>query len=400
MNKIKFFILVVILVGFLGCEDFLVEIPQQSVDQDIALSDAKGLRALVTGMYDANQSANIAGGNYNVIPEIMADNVIWSGSFTTYADFHTRNMTADNANTVNWWTSSYRAINLANLVLDAVNQISDPTLSNAERDIIRGDAYFLRGMNYFELARVYSKPWVPGGANTQLSVPVRTTPVKSSSDFENLPRATLAAVFTQAESDFQQAATLLPSAALRADRRATAYAALGYLMRLEVIREDYVAAADYAQQIMAGGFTLTATPDGPFVNKFSSESVFEIAHSPTDNPGVNAGQNAFYASTDNNGRGDIEISADYVTAIGQIVTPAQQTAIGAAGGTVEDLRVTTLLDSATANTSTTLKFTSPLNDNNVLNLRYAEVLLTRAEALAGASSLFGCCAARGIRFSK
>jgi hypothetical protein len=371
----------VLVAGLVGCEDFLVESPQQSLDIELALDTNEGFRALVTGMYNEVQSGNISGGNFNVIPEIMADNTSWSGSFTTYADFHQHRMTPDNGITVNWWTDSYRAINLANIILATVDQLTDPTITAAQKDIWRGDAYFVRGMMFFELARVYGKPYNFTTGNTHLAVPIRTKPVKSSSDFENLPRNTFAEVLAQAESDFNQAATLLPNQALRTDRRATRYAALGYLMRLELVKRNYTAAANYAQQIMAGGFALTATPGGPFQTKFSTESVFEIAHTPTDNPGVNLGQNAFYASTANGGRGDIEISAAFVTAVGQIITAAQQAAITAAGGTAQDRRVTQLLTGLTANVSSSLKFVNALRDNNVLNLRYADVLLTRAEAL-------------------
>lgn len=368
---------------FMGCKDFLVETPQQSLNLPDVLNNAEGMRSMVTGLYDGTGGANIAGGNYNVIAEIMADNVLWTGSFVTYADFHARRMTPDNANTVNWWTDSYRAINIANIVLDAVGAINDPTLTVAEKDIMRGDAYFARAMIYFQLAIVYSKPWNSPGGSVGLGVPIRTKPVKSSADFENLPRMTMAEVFTQAESDLNQAVNLLPNIQLRADRRATRYAALGYLMRMAMVKADYTAAATYANQIIAAGFTLPATPALAFnANKFSSESILEIAHTTARNPGPNAGQQAFYAPTANGGRGDIKISASYVTALGQIITPAQRAAVTAAGGTAVDRRVTTLLNGTTANTSATLKFILVTRDNNVINMRYPEVLLTRAEALA------------------
>jgi len=382
MNRSKLFLTALVVTGVMGCKDYLVETPQQAVDLNTALTNAEGLRAMVTGLYDAIQSASIAGGNYNVIPEIMADNVIWKGSFTTYLDFHNRAMTPDNANTVNWWTDSYRAINIANIVLDAVDKISDPTLTDAQKNISRGDAYFCRGFLYFELARVYGKPWNSPGGSSSLGVPIRTKPVKSSADFENLPRATMAQVFAQAESDLKQALNLLPNVRLRDDRRATRYAALGYLMKLEMEKGNYPAAADYAQQIIAGGFSLTSSPYGPFQTKFSSESVFEIAHTTSDNPGVNAGQTAFYAPTSLGGRGDIVISQSYVDAVNQIITPAQRAAITAAGGTATDQRRTLMLNGLVANTSATLKFFRTTRDDNVHNLRYADVLLTRAEALA------------------
>lgn len=382
MNRHKLFLMALIVAGLVGCKDFLVETPQQSLALDDVLNNEEGLRGLVTGMYDGAQSGNISGGNFNVIPEIMADNTLWTGSFTTFLDFHQHAMTADNGNTVNWWTSSYSTINRANLVLETVDQISDPIVTEAQKNTWRGDAYFIRGMLYFELARVYGKPWNSTAGNSHPAVPIRTKSVKSSADFENLPRATMAEVFVQADSDFKQAASLLPNERLRADRRATRYGALGYLMRMEMVKGNYSAAATYAQQIMGGGFSLTTAVNAPFTTKFSTESVIEIAHTSTDNPGVNLGQNAFYAPAASGGRGDIRISAAFVTALGQIITPAQQAAISAAGGTAVDQRRTLLLNGTTANTSATLKFTSTLRDNNVLNLRYAGVLLTRAEALA------------------
>lgn len=94
-------------------------------------------------------------------------------------------------------------------------------------------------------------------------------------------------------------------------------------MRMELLKGDYGAAAGYANQIInSGHFALTPHPNGPFQIEFSPESIFEIIHTPTDNPGVNAGQNAFYATTGMGGRGDIQISAGYVEATGQVITDA------------------------------------------------------------------------------
>jgi len=384
MKKLKLLIITLVVAGFMGCDDFLVQSPQQSLDLDDVVVDPEGVEALVTGMYDGIQDPAISGGNFNVIPEIMADNTVWSGSFVTYLEFFQREMTTGNANTVNWWTVSYRTINIANVILEALDTIDDPTLTDAQKDLWRGEAHFVRGMLLFELARVYGKPWGFTGDNSHPGVPIRLTPTKSSLDFENLPRSTMADVFAQAESDIQQAANLLPNTGLRGDRRATRFAALGYLMRMELVKGNYAAAADYAGQIInSGNFALTGHPVGPFQNEFSPESILEIIHTPADNPGVNAGQNAFYATTDMGGRGDIQISASYVEATGQIITEDQQAAIDAEGFTANDRRITDMLTGLEPATSATRKFPDGItNADNVMNLRYADVLLTRAEALA------------------
>jgi hypothetical protein len=380
MKRFLLFLIAVILAGFMGCQNFLVENPQQSLPVDLVLSNATGLANIVTGMYNALHTANIAGGNYNVLVEIMADNVLWKGSFTTYQDFANRAVVPDNGNTTAWWTDSYKAINTANIVLDAVDKINDPTLTQAQKDIYKGDAYFVRGIVYLQLAIVYGKPWNFTADQSHLAVPVRTKPVTSSSAFENLPRATVAAVFAQVDADLKQAVTLLP--ATRTDRRATKNAANGYLMREEMEKANYAGAAAYAQTIRGGGYTLTAAPYTVFQTKFSTESVFEIAFTTNDNPGVNAGQHAFYAPNSLGGRGDIVITQSFVDATAQIVTAAQKAAITAAGGTVADLRVTTMQNGNTANTSSTIKYFRTTNDDDVQSLRLSDVLLIRAEALA------------------
>ncbi|MBI4427977.1 MAG: RagB/SusD family nutrient uptake outer membrane protein [Ignavibacteriales bacterium] len=394
MKRQKLFMMAVVVTTFIGCGDFLVEAPQQAIDVDEAMTKGSGVRAMVTGLYSGIHSPAIAGGNYNVIAEIMADNVLWTGSFVTYLDFHNRAMTPANANTTDWWTASYFAINRANIILDAVSTLVDPTdpnLTDAVKNVWRGDAYFGRGILLFKLAFVYSKPWNFTVGNTHLAVPIRTKPVRTPTELENLPRNTLAQVYAQVQADLDSAVNLLPATRPAAERgRATRHAARGYLMRLAMAKSDYAAAANYAQQIIAGGFSLPSSPALAFNgNKFSTESIFEIAWTTSDNPGPNAGQVAFYAPPANGGRGDIRISAAYVTAVGQIITAAQQAAVTAAGGTATDQRVITtagnanrMLNGLTANTSATLKFALSDRSCNVINMRLPEVLLTRAEALA------------------
>lgn len=384
MKKLKIFILGILVAGFVSCDLLESQQPEQSLPAEEVFSTPDGVENLVTGMYDGLQSANISGGNYNILPEIMADNVSWSGSFVNYARQASRNMLPSDGQIQGWWNTSFREINTANIVLDKVNEIDDPTFTDGQRDIVEGEAYFARGMLYFELARVYSKPWGFTADNSHAAVPLRITPVLGVPDFENLTRSSLSEVYAQVEQDLITASNLLPDNGLRSNRRATRYSAIGYLMRLEMERGDYGAAASYADEIITSGyFSLAEGPEGPFENEFSSESIFEISHTTQDNPGVNGGQNAFYASTDNDGRGDIQFTTDFVDALNSTVTDDQQAAIDAAGYDVVELR-STLIDPGT---QSTLKFPDGANSaDNVINLRLPAVMLSRAEALVEESA--------------
>ena len=389
MKYIKYLLAAAVIAGLMGCDLLDSQEPQQSLPTDEVIEDPAGLENLVTGMYDGLQNGNISGGNFNVLPEIMTNNVNWTGSFTNYARQASKNMQPDDGQIENWWDISYREINSANVLLGAIEDVDDPTFTDADRDLIRAEAHFVRGMLLFELARVYAKPWGFTADNSHPAVPVRLDGVEAREDFENLERESLANVFAQAEEDLANAADLLPDTGVRADQRATRYAALGYLKRLYLERGEYEMAGDYAAQIIESGlFSLTDTPGGPFENEFSSESIFEIIHTPQDNPGVNLGQNAFYTDTDRGGRGDIQFTSDYTAALEATVTEEQQAEIAAAGLNVFDTR-NDLLD-RNPDLLSTLKFTDGVNNaDNVMNLRYAAVLLSRAETLVETAASIG-----------
>jgi hypothetical protein len=384
MKLLKTLLLSTLVFGLLSCDLLESPTPQQSLDSEIVLNSPEGLRDILTGLYDGLQSANISGGEYNYTAELLGDNIVWSGSFTGFQNIEQRNLQADNPSFNGWWNISFREINAANILLQKVQEVEDPTFTEAEKNLIRGEAHLARGMLYFQMAYMFAKPfWDDPSA---LAVPIRTTPVLGVPDFDNLERRPLSEVLSQAEQDLVQASNLLPNVTLRSNRRATRYAALAYLMRLEMVRMNYTAAAGHAQTIMNAGFSLTADPGAPFANEFSSESIFEIVHTSQDNPGVNGGQNAFYTPGNLGGRGDIQISESYVTALGQIITDSQQANIDGAGFTVQDLRIN-LLNGLTPQTSATIKFPDGTNNaDNVMNSRFAEVLLTRAEALAEAAA--------------
>ena len=373
-----------LVVGLTACDILDNQRPQQSLDLEDVLSDPTGVRNLVVGMYNGVQSANISGGNYNILPEIIADNVEWSGSFVTYQQVNQREMDSNNGNMSGWWNSSYSTINSANLILQALDAVDDPTLPDSEKNILRGEALFVRAMLYFEMTRMFAKPWGFTADNSHPGIPVRTTPVRSSLDFADLPRNSVAEVFTQVEADLNQAAQLLPNEGLRANRRATRYVAIGYQMRVAMAKRDFQGAAGFAAQIIDSGFfAITASPIGPFQNEFSSESIFEVIHTQVDNPGVNGGQNAFYATTAMGGRGDIQISQSFVDATAEVITAAQEAAVSAAGFAVVDRRASDLmLTSLVGGSGATRKFSDGVNSaDNVMNMRYADILLSRAEAL-------------------
>src|SRR5690606_26543242 len=104
-----------------------------------------------------------------------------------------------------------------------------PTMEINEqlRDRYVGEAKFLRGLFYFELARGF------GG------VPLITEPTENATN-NNIPRADLADVYALIVSDLQAASAALPPSYSGSDRgRATSGAALGLLAKVYLTQGNW-----------------------------------------------------------------------------------------------------------------------------------------------------------------
>ena len=76
------------------------------------------------------------------------------------------------------WRDSYIVINTVNNVLSALSVVSTAD----DRDVVEGEALFLRGLMYFDLVRFFADQYEFGAANTQLGVPLVLTPTRLSTE--------------------------------------------------------------------------------------------------------------------------------------------------------------------------------------------------------------------------
>ncbi len=209
-----------------------------------------------------------------------------------------------NAPIRSYWRLLYRMILRSNLVIDkgvqyAEKNGADPIVSRS-----LGDAYFLRGWAYSQLAFHWG------------SVPIRTAFITEGNG--NAPRAPVAEVWAQAEADFIQAQILSPEE-WNAEflGRATKGAATGFLGKLYLYAKKYNEAE--AEFIKMEGKKYSLLPgkdwDDNFgeTNENNKESVFEIqfSHIPgtnssyifsdpetSDNPGRQNAHAQLYSWTD------------------------------------------------------------------------------------------------------
>lgn len=124
------------------------------------------------------------------------------------------------------WTGSYQMINRANLVLTKAPGVTDNT---ALRDVLVGEAEFLRAWAYFELVSMWG------------DVPLYTEPVSSPTGYKG--KSPAADVYTLIIKDLNDAAAKLPDVATQ-QGRATKGAANALLGRVQMQNGNYSAAKE------------------------------------------------------------------------------------------------------------------------------------------------------------
>lgn len=317
LKNIGYLFITTVLITSTSCKKTLEIEPKQNIDATNALNTIDDIKSAVTGLYGLMGSGALYGNNFNILAELQGsdDYISWRGTFQSFRQVANKNMTTDNADVLRTWTSSYRAIILANNILDRLKTIEP---SNT---LDKGEAYFVRGTLYFELVRYYALPYSDGATTTHLGVPIVNTPVYDETQASvKTPRSTVEQVYAQAEADLLQAITLLPESN---DKRATKYTAMAFLSRLYLQKAgtagagnaSLIKARDYANQVISANvYALNPLVTIAFKNRNSSESIFEIQQNNQNNAGdANDGLTTFYASLPGSvGRADIRLLAAFV----------------------------------------------------------------------------------------
>lgn len=264
-----------------SCADQLDVSPRQSLTPGTAFVDLPGYNGLALTMYARTRAFGYYGQTMMIAPEVLADNVLVIANTGRYIQ---EEVNADRAGINIWNGNSFGAINDANIIIAGIDAASGS--DEALRSRIKGEAYFMRALYHFDLARVYG--YEPGkevnGWNK--AAIIRTTPTLAFSDANFRARSTNVEVYTQVEADLLQAISLLPTANLGSPNvyRASKAAAQALLSRVYLYWGRFDRAEALATEAMA---TAGLTNDGTglltadnYVSGFNTfpnpESLFEV----------------------------------------------------------------------------------------------------------------------------
>ena len=279
-NKMKyiglFTIVFALLLGACG-ESFLEIEPEQSVSSETAITSLDDVEVAVNGMYDDLQDGEWWGGNFVMVPCIMADGVRLTSENSNRLTGQYNYSVQDNfADVYDMWEEPYQLINKANSILAKIDELEgDETLRNHYKGVALG----LRGMAHFDLVRTFAHPYSQGG--DALGIPIS---IEVQDPTTELARNTVAEVYTQVITDLTDAISLMDQSRIE-DGYFHYWGAKAILARVYLYHEDWALAAQTADEVInSGEFSLASNANYEDIfADMSSESIFEIINTEVDN---------------------------------------------------------------------------------------------------------------------
>ncbi len=359
----------------LSCKKSILEVvPEDRIDRRTFYSTDAQVIIAVNGVY-ATLRGDYGNLNLFVMREARSDNgQLNPNGQSEQISLDAFKETSGNLLVLDGWTNMYRTISLANAVIE-----NGPKATGDKALIDRAiaEAKFIRGLTYFQIARLW------GQAPLRLTV----------TDVENpiVPSSTMADIYNQIVKDLTEASSVLPESypggASKEVGRATKYSALALLGKVELQRGNKAASVTALRQVL-GKYSLQINYADLFKagNDNQPESIFEVNFNPANQTGLGLPANFVYQSEFTR----LGIKANGTTQPAVIPTTSIINAYEPG-----DLRkAATIAISVAENKPYIKKYIDPAaaaqgHDINLLVIRYADVLLSLAEALGEGTEAYG-----------
>lgn len=190
-NKIKnigkVFITALVLVGPIGCSDFLDESDPSNLQPEsfytIPDHAEAALAATYSGLRFYGDGAGIFSANWQMLEAVTGTATTETGQNSDLNNLYSLTYDASTGHITNYWNGLYRIIANANLAIEKIPTIPFPT--EAQQNKLLGEARFLRAWAYFNVVRLWGDApliTLPQTATSEDFLPTRA-PLESIYDF-------------------------------------------------------------------------------------------------------------------------------------------------------------------------------------------------------------------------
>ena len=374
-KNIKYLLVAVLSFGLLSScsEDDLEPTLQQNRDIETSINTVDDLQGVINGAYDRLSHYEYYGRDVVILGEVFSDNAASNGNSNRFVVESRMDLLTTTATAETFWAKAYEVIGSANIVINAEDLEGD----QAQIDQIKGQAYALRALTHFDLVKFYGQHHVNGGGLSALGVPYVTTFRDDEALFPT--RNTVQEVRDLAYADLETAAGLMNTSITNG--YVSIYAVRGIEARIANYFGDWDRALVASKFIVdSGAFNIVGEEEfvASFVSAGSSNTIFELIASDTDNNGINGIANMYQPTS----YGDVEALPN-LSAIYDEGDVRGATIHEVDEETGEFLDITSIIGVLEGDIHRNLgKYPSiaPYDDNLPI-IRYEEIVLIYAEAL-------------------
>ncbi|MCR8666555.1 RagB/SusD family nutrient uptake outer membrane protein [Aestuariibaculum sp. M13] len=266
MKKIIYTLL---LIPIFGCSDFLDE-----VDQDKLIPETTDhYAALLLNEFNYNYPifSSIDHMTDNMTEDPKAKSTLKWNRKPTYT--WQREVEIDeNGNELgsinNAWENTYEDIAIANYVIELIDEASG---DQSEIDNIKGEAYFIRALSYFNLVNLYGKPYNATSADVDLGVPLRDD-IGVETTYN---RNTVAEAYALIESDLLKAIEHMEASGITKSKWHPNAATCNLLMsRVKLYEQKWDEAIAYSDKVIEAGSLTKISTTVPFVRDSNKEILY------------------------------------------------------------------------------------------------------------------------------
>ncbi|TAH18040.1 MAG: RagB/SusD family nutrient uptake outer membrane protein [Cytophagales bacterium] len=353
----KLFYIFSVIIFFSAC-NVLDKQPELQVEDAAAITDIVGANAALAGLY--NQVQGVYQGRIQRLADVSGTTAQSVGTWDFYREMDTYLTNPDNTEILDIWTFIYRGVNVANNLIASVSNLD---AQQSVKDGILGQAYFVRGLMFFDAVRIWGG--VPSVAGT-LGIPLPKEPSRSAVQYE---RASLADSYAQVEADLLQALNLLPEN--NAAGQATKAAANALLSRYCLYVKKYADAERYANAVINNSrFALVTPYSDIFSGRNTTESILELQFNNADQSSLRF----WYVPGAIGGRGELAAHTEFYNQM---------------NANSSDVRNKLFAFDNVSKFWYPTKYVKAGNIDNAHLIRLAEVILNRAEARANTNNFAG-----------
>jgi len=278
MKKITIILSVLGIMLITSCEDFLDVKPSNYAASETSITNAADAKVAINGLMRKMCAADYYGRNFIIYGDAKGGDFAVRSQGRGLDYYYSFNHSPTSGSGSGFWTQIYHNILQTNNLIENIESMEDAGNGSTVLSEYKGQALTARALMYFDLVRLYGKPY--NMDKTSYGVPLVLETLEATAQ---PTRATVEQVYTQILVDLSEAAPLLSKNKLSGFLNY--YANKAIEARVQLFMDNYTAALAAAEVVISSGeYSLYSNADwvDSWATQNGSESIFELAVYPSE----------------------------------------------------------------------------------------------------------------------